>query len=335
MSNQKKRLPKPITIRQLTDAVHPSFAFLAGCQLNLFTPLSNEALTAVQLADTLNLNATKLQPLLYALVATELLTVENGRFANTPEAEQYLVRGKPTYMGGMHELLAPMWAAELQTAVSVRTGQPAARHDYHEASEEDSAQVVRGLHAGAVRTAYSLQKRLDFSNVGTLLDVAGGSGGMGITLAEHQPQLEVTIVDLPAIVPTTKQFVARSKAKERIQVEAVDVVAGGINGRYDAAIAQSFIQVLGPADAAQALKNVGQAINPGGRIFVIGSMLDDSRIAPPQPVAFNLVFLNIYEAGEAYTEQQYRDWLTNAGFGNITRTVLADGNSMMVGQKII
>ncbi|MEM7114553.1 MAG: methyltransferase dimerization domain-containing protein, partial [Chloroflexota bacterium] len=128
MSNQKSRLPKPITIRQLTSAVHPSFAFLAGCQLDLFTPLSEGALTAVQLADTLNLSATKLQPLLYALVAAGLLTVENGRFANTIEAEQYLVRGKRTYMGGMHELLAPMWTAELQTAVSVRTGQPAARH---------------------------------------------------------------------------------------------------------------------------------------------------------------------------------------------------------------
>jgi hypothetical protein len=45
--------------------------------------------------------------LLYALVTANLLTVEGNRFANTPEAQQFLVKGQPTYLGGRHENLAP------------------------------------------------------------------------------------------------------------------------------------------------------------------------------------------------------------------------------------
>ena len=64
---------------------------LAGMQLDVFTPLKDGAMTAEQLADSLGVKAEKLSPLLYALVAAELLTVEGERFANTAEADQFLV----------------------------------------------------------------------------------------------------------------------------------------------------------------------------------------------------------------------------------------------------
>jgi hypothetical protein len=57
---------------------------------------------AEQLAAVLGVGAAKLSPLLYALVAADLLTVEGVRFANTLEADTFLVRGKPTYLGGRH-----------------------------------------------------------------------------------------------------------------------------------------------------------------------------------------------------------------------------------------
>lgn len=63
-------------------------------------------MTAAQLADALSVKAEKLSPLLYALVAAELLTVGDDRFSNTPEANHYLVKGKPTYMGGHQAVLA-------------------------------------------------------------------------------------------------------------------------------------------------------------------------------------------------------------------------------------
>ncbi len=52
---------------------------LAGMQLDVFTPLKDGPLTAEQLAAALNVKAEKLSPLLYALVAAELLTVEGTR----------------------------------------------------------------------------------------------------------------------------------------------------------------------------------------------------------------------------------------------------------------
>ena len=72
---------------------------------------------------------------------------------------------------------------------------------------------------------------------------------------------------------------------------------------------------------------------PGGEIFILGSILDDSRLSPPEAVASNLNFLNIYDGGQAYTEREYRDWLSEAGFEGFERVLLPNGTSMVWAQK--
>jgi hypothetical protein len=73
---------QPETIQKLGNAPYAAFAMIAGMQLELFTPLSEGPMRAEQLAAALGVGAAKLTPLLYALAAADLLTVEAGRFAN-------------------------------------------------------------------------------------------------------------------------------------------------------------------------------------------------------------------------------------------------------------
>lgn len=130
---------QPTTIQRLQDAVTPALALLAGMQLDLFTPLADGELTAHELADRLGVDANRLSRLLYALAATGLLTVDEGRFRNSREAAEFLVAGRPRYMGGSHELLAKLWEANLHTAESVRMGRPAAEHDWTQTDPESAA----------------------------------------------------------------------------------------------------------------------------------------------------------------------------------------------------
>jgi SAM-dependent methyltransferase len=99
-----------------------------------------------------------------------------------------------------------------------------------------------------------------------------------------------------------------------------DAVGQPLDGSFDVAVLKAFLNILSPEDARGALGNIGRVVNPGGAIIVAGGLdLDDSRLAPPLLVPFNLVMINIYEAGQMYTEQEHRDWLTEAGFVEIRR----------------
>ncbi|HWO40321.1 MAG TPA: methyltransferase [Candidatus Eisenbacteria bacterium] len=194
---------------------------------------------------------------------------------------------------------------------------------------------MRNVNANTVQSARGLVQAADFSLVKTLLDVGCGGAGMAITITKAYPHIAATAVDLAQVAPIAKKIVSEEGAESRVKVLAADAVNGPLSGTYDAAIMRAFLQVLSPEDAHRAVHNVGTVLNPGGRIFIIGQILDDSRRSPLDAVGFNLTFLNFFAAGESYTESEHRHWLSDAGFVDIQRSshLLPDGNSLMTARK--
>jgi len=324
---------RPETIEKLNQAVNPSFAMVAGMQLDVFTPLQDGPLRVEQLAEALAVNLQKLRPLLYALVAAELLTVQDERFANTPEAAHFLVRGSPAYRGDTYEGRLMRWCAILQTAETIRTGVPQAKVDYAAMPPEQLAAHYRGIHAEAVAAARTLMARQDFSSARHLVDVGGGSGGLALTVAGAHLQLQATVVDLATVTPITQRYIDEAGLGERVGVMIADAVQGPLSGACDVAVLFRLLQVLSPEQAHHVLRNVGQIVEPGGIIYIVGQMLDNSRLSPPETVAGNLFFLNAFDEGQAYTEQEHRDWLADAGFAECERVILPNKMSLMHARK--
>ena len=325
---------QPKIINELFRAVYPSFSMLAGMQLDLFTSLKDGPLDAEQIADALGVSAVKLKPLLYALVAAELLTVGGDLFANTGEANHFLVRGSPVYIGEEREIISDLWNAALKTAESIRTGIPQAKHDYARMTENELQLFLRGLHPGAVAAGRDLVAKYHFSSDHTLLDVGGGSGGLAIAVVQACPHLRATVVDLPTVTPITASFVEEAGVAERVQIVAADVVRDLLIGSFDVAVVKAFIQVLPPDQVGSAFRNISAAIKPGGVIYILGAgILDNSRVSPPEVAMFNIVFLNLYDAGQAYTEQEYKGWLIEAGFEGFERVTFLNGETILRARK--
>ena len=324
---------QPKTIENLGSAVYPAFAMVAGMQLDLFTPLSAGPMSAKQLAEAMGLQQAKLAQLLYLLVSAGLLTVEDGQFANTPEADHFLVQGKSTYLGGRHVFYTARYQEIMQTTASIRTGLPQAKLDFSSMLPEVMEAYLRGLHPATTAAGRDLLNRADFSSSRHLLDVGGGSGGLALAIAAACPKLRATIMELPSVTQVTQRFIEQEGMTERAKVIMGDVVRGPLTGTYDVAVLRAFIQALSPDEAQNALRNLIQVLEPGSPIYVLGQVLDDSRLSPPEAVAFNLVFINVYDEGQAYTEHEYRSWLKEAGFTGIGRVKLAGGQSLIAARK--
>jgi len=327
--------PRPVTVDKLASAVYPSFAMLAGMQLDLFTPLKDGPMNVEQIADALGVRPDKLKRLLYALIVAELLMVEGDRFSNSPEADQFLVRGKQTYIGdGWHQAIGRRWNGVLKTAETIRTGVPQQRTDFATMSSDQMESICRSFESETVAVARELLTRHDFSSFRTLLDVGGGAGYLSIAVTEAYPHLRATVVDLPSITPIAQRVVSEAGAGDRVQVIETDVVNDTPSGLYDAAVLANLIQVLSAGQARRVLNNVSAVIEPGDSLFIVGRIIDDSRITPMEFVCgSNLVFLNAYDEGEAYTEGEYREWLSEAGFKEIERVVLPNEESIIRARK--
>ena len=113
-----------------------------------------------------------------------------------------------------------------------------------------------------------------------------------MTVTKACPHIKATAIDLPQVAPIAQKIVESEGAADRVRVLAADVLSGPLPGSYDVVILRALLQVLSSEDARLAVKNIGAAINPGGKIYIIGQILDDSRISPPEAVGFNLSLIN-------------------------------------------
>jgi SAM-dependent methyltransferase len=302
-------------------------------ELDLFKPLKDGPLTIEQLADAMDVQADKLRPLLYALVVAGLLTVEDDRFSNTIEADHYLVSGKPAYLGGLQGLTSSNWSRMLETAGTIRDGGPLEEVDYHSKSRDELVELFRGLYPGALLDANRLMEHYDFSTYRKLLDVGGGSGGLAIAMVQAYPYLKATVIDLPLVTSITRQFVEEANASDRVEVLTADAIRDALSGSYDVVVARHLIQILSEDDSRALLNNLVSVLRPGGVIHLVGWVLDNSRVSPQNIVGYNLVLLTAYEDGQAYTEQEYHNWMTEAGFVEIERVVMPDGASILTARK--
>lgn len=310
--------PNPDKFYQIKNSARVTAAMFAGMELDLFTPLDDGPLDTEQLASSLGVQTDKLGPLLYALVIFGLLNEDGGYFSNTPETSMYFVNGKEDYIGESSKIWKNNLLAALTTAETIRTGKPQAKYDWRDMDQAKLETLMKGMAAQDALYARKLSVDFDFSSCHTLLDAGCGSGALAIAMSEIHPQLSATVIDLPQVTPITKKTIKEAKAQDRVKVISADLTSEPIAGKYDVAFLSSIIQVISKEEARKVILNVGNTVKPGGWLYIFGSgILEDTRLAPSAAVGINLVFINVYDHGQSYTESEHRDWLEAAGFDKI------------------
>src|SRR6478609_8278893 len=99
-------MPDPGAIMQLGSAFWASKTLLSAVELGLFTELAaNGPGDAEDLRKRLGLHPRSARDFFDALVALKMLKRSDGVYANTTETALFLDREKPSYVGGMLEML--------------------------------------------------------------------------------------------------------------------------------------------------------------------------------------------------------------------------------------
>jgi len=320
----------PETINRLEAAVPPALAFLAGMQLEIFSAMASGPRKAADIAVSVGAPADRIERLLRALVLTDLVVMDEDRFANSAEAAAFLVKGEPGYVGGTHELTSDIWFADMQTAKSVRSGRPAAQYDFSHMETEALTAFLRGLRTYATKTGAALAETFDFSRCGSVIDIGGGSGAALFGLIDANPSMRGTLFELAPVAEAARPMIAETNYADRISIEVGDILASAPAGRHDAALLRAVVQVLGPEDAAKAIANACQCLSPGGSIYITGAgILDDGGMSPASAVYLDLTLMNFYPQGASRTVSQHFRWLSDAGCTDCRATRLKSGSTVI------
>lgn len=83
-------------------------------------------MNAEQLAAAIGVGPARLKPPSLPASRRRTLTEQDGQFSNTAEANQFLVKGEPSYIGNRHPAIAVRWRENFKTADSICSGVPKA-----------------------------------------------------------------------------------------------------------------------------------------------------------------------------------------------------------------
>src|SRR5215210_22397 len=105
MSTQPQPAPTAIPLMQIIAGFWASKTLAAAVELDLFTKLSGRGVNVQELCDVLGLHPRPAEMLLSGCASLGLLEKRGDRFYNSQLAEEFLVRGKPYYFGGVVTML--------------------------------------------------------------------------------------------------------------------------------------------------------------------------------------------------------------------------------------
>lgn len=286
-------------------------------KLDLFSALHRAPASAETLAEKLKISRDGLARLLNALCALGLLVYDNGQYANTTPADQFLVTSSKGYIGYMimhHYHLVASW---IRLAESVQTGQAL---DFPE--EEDPAELesfLMGMFNTAMNVAPLIVPVVDLSTRKHLLDLGGGPGTYSIHFCQAHPELSAVVFDRPTTRPFFEKTVHRFQLESRIVFQPGDYREDAIKGPYDVVWLSHVLHGENPERCAELLNKAAAVLPPGGLMIIHEFILNDDQRSPLFATLFSLNMLLHTDGGRSYTDGQLREMLKTAGFTDIQR----------------
>src|SRR5205085_4589631 len=108
-----------------------------------------------------------------------------------------------------------------------------------------------------------------------VLDIAAGSGIWGIALAQKSPKVEVTAVDWPGMIPTTKRITQNFGVGNQFRFIEGDIGTADFGSGYDAVTLGHILHSEGEKRSRSLLQKVSRALKPGGTIAIADWLVND------------------------------------------------------------
>jgi hypothetical protein len=112
-----------------------------------------------------------------------------------------------------------------------------------------------------------------------LLDIGGNTGLWATACVEHDPDVEVTIVDLPEQARLTRERLGAGRHAQRIHVAAVDLLdeTVALPAGADAIWMSQFLDCFSEDQAIRILRIAADAMAPECSLFVLETLCDRQR----------------------------------------------------------
>ncbi|WP_338017472.1 methyltransferase [Streptomyces adustus] len=277
-----------------------------------------------------------------ALVSLGLLNRdEDGVYHNSPAADVFLDRAKPSYMGGILEMvnarLFGFWD-NLLLALQTGTQQNEVTHTgvpfFATLSQDPVAwrNFLNGMNGVRTPLAGALAADFDWTGRRYVVDLGGALGAVPAAVLRSNPDITGAVFELPPVRPVFEELVTAHGLSDRLTFHAGDFFADPL----PAADVYVMGQILHDWNLEQRqflLQKAYDALPEGGTLIVYDAMIDDARRHNTYGFMVSLNMLIDTEGGSEYTVADATGWLESAGFAKVTARPLISGYTAIYATK--
>ncbi|MGJ0392384.1 MAG: methyltransferase [Methylocystis sp.] len=332
--------PSPEKLLSLGMSFWNAKTLLSAVELGVFDALAEGPADLESLRMRLGLHERSARDFLDALVAMKLLERDEGVYRNGADADFFLVRGKPSYVGGLLEMAnARLYQSWGHLTEALKTGRRQSENkdqgDLFAALYADPERLrgflaaMSGVSAGA---ANAIADKFPWKEYKTFVDVGAAQGMVPVTVARAHPHLTGGGFDLPQVKPIFEDFVAANGLSDRLRFDSGDFFADSLP-QADVIVMGHILHDWDLDQKRLLLKKAYDALPAGGALIVYEALIDDARRENAFGLLMSLNMLIETAGGFDYTGADCQGWMKEAGFNQTRVEHLVGPDSMVVAIK--
>lgn len=308
-----------------------SKALFGGLHIDLFTRLSDGAMTAAEMAAATGVPENRVTTLATALASVGALTRDAaGRYANAPAAELFLARGSKHDFGDYlrHQIDRQMYPflGQLNQALDGSLNPEDVESYAHWMSDPAQAALYsKSQHAGSLGPGRSLARKADLAGRKTLLDVGGGTGAMTISLLEAHDALTATIIDFPNVAEIGWRFVAEAGLVNRVRYVPGDALNCVWPTEQDTVLMSYLLSGVPGEKIPDLLAAAARSLEPGGLVMIHDFMVERNRRGPTLAALWQLQHMAFTPDARSLAVDWLEEAMRAAGFVEIEIDDLVPG----------
>jgi predicted transcriptional regulator len=324
----------PDYLIQLSRGYWLSQTLFVALRIGVFELLSKGPLKGEEIAAQLQLDPTNSTIFLDALTSLGLLNRVNGQYDNTQISNQYLVKGRESYLGDFishTEYMQCYW----EKLVSVlKSGKPALSTTNSQPDHNQASLFIKAMDQACSSVAAEIADSLNLEGKTHLLDIGAGLATISRRLLNKYPQLAITLYDLPHIIALVKDNLLKPNERNRLFFKEGDCRYDDYGERiYDTILLSNVIHMYDLEVNSTIFTRAYKALKPQGWLILHDYILADDYPSPWQGALFSLNMLVGTWGGRNYTWKEVRTRLETIGFSGLQVKLLQGGTSLVIATK--
>ena len=322
-TDQEER-PSPQRIVEMASAFYDSCTLFTAADLGVFRILSEQGpATAEGIAKQCNMDVRGVRLLLDASVALELLTKRGDHYENSADVSAFLVPDAPGDLTGAIRYNRDVYDAWGKLRTFVQTGHPVEAPELHLGEDAERTRTfVLSMHGRAMGIGRAVVPQLALQGRERLLDVGGGPGTYSVLIAQANPEIRCTVLDLPGVVAVAGELIEQAGMQDRVSTLPGDYHVTPFPCGQDVVNFFGVLHQESPEAILDLFKRAYDALEPGGLIHVLDMMTDATHTQPRFSALFAVNMALTTQNGWVFSDAELAGWLAEAGFVEFACTPL-------------